>query len=208
MADLDKLADVAKIPASARQQFFQDVQSAVDKALRLVEMNWSKPATADIAALLKGIAADTQKGAEKLQAIHEQTRTWNKEHFARMALVGALHDQKLKLSISDALTALKTISVSAADAAKDVIKPGRPSGTTERPAFDAFAGDLYLAARQAGGNLTISNSDDQWSGTFLDAFSILKSHLPTSEVFLPVGDTGRVLRRIADQYRRHFDSNA
>ena len=193
MADLNKLAEIAKVPAPARQKFFQDVQSAIDGALNLAKMNWSRPATADISALLKGIATDAQILAEKIQAVRKGVGKFNKEDYARMHFKAALHDKQL--SISDVLTALKTISESTRDAAKEVIRLGGPGGTT--PAFDGFAMKLYLAARQAGGDLTIYKSAGSWAGSFLKAFSILKSHLP-QKYFSP---SGRVLDRIARPYR-------
>ena len=194
-ADLHKLAEVAKVPASARPQFFQDVKSAIEQAHQLAGMNWSRPKTAKSSALLKGIAANAEKLAKKIQTIRKQAGKFNKEDYARMHFAGALHDKQS--SISDALTALKTISESAGDAAKEVIKLGHPGGTT--PAFDGFATKLYLAARRAGGDLTIYKSAGSWAGSFLKAFSILKSHLP-QKYFSP---SGRVLDRIARPYR-HF----
>jgi hypothetical protein len=199
MSDLNELAALAKVPAPTREQFLQEVQFAIEGAHRLIGMNWSKPATADISALLKDLTANAQILADKIQAMSKEAGASNKEYFARMAFAGALHDKKL--SISDALGAITKISESAADAAKETIKLGRSRGTTQRPAFDAFATTLYLAARQAGGNLTIYKSDGKWSGSFLKAFSILKSHLPEKN-FLPVAVMGRVLDRIAAQYRR------
>lgn len=201
-ADLNKLALLAGVPVPARQQFIQEVQSAIEGAHRFAGMNWSKPATRDISKLLKEIAADAQNVVEKIQAIRKQAGKWNKEDFARTAFVVAFPDEKL--SINDALAATKIIAESAADAAKQVIRLGRPSGTRKRPAFDAFATRLYFAVHQAGGNLNIyKSSAGEWSGRFLVAFSILESHLPKKN-FSPAGEMGRVLHRISKQMRRHF----
>ena len=142
MAGLNRLAEIAGVPAQARQQFFQEVQIAIAGAHRFARMNWSRAATRDISKLLKGIATDAQILAEKIKAIRKQAGKWDKEDFARMAFCGALHDKKL--SISDALAAIndiqaisaktiETISESADDAAKETIRPGRPRGTTARP---------------------------------------------------------------------------
>lgn len=211
LADLNKLALLAKVPAPARQQFFQEVRFAIKGAKQLHEMNWSRPASRDISKLLKCIAADAQILAAKIDAIRQKSRKWYKKHekdfgrmekeyFAGIAFAAELHDKKL--SIRDVLVQLETISGSAADAAKQATRRGRPRGTTERLAFDAFATALYDAARQAGGNLTIYKSAKKWSGSFLDAFSILELHLPDKSRFSPGGDLGRVLLRIADQFRR------
>jgi hypothetical protein len=213
ISDLDKLASIANVQRATKKQFVQMVRDSIDEAHHLTTVatrkscDFEQPERSAFI-LLEAIANQAKILEKKIEEIcnrpnARRRKAYSQNELAKMLLEAALKEQGLSI------TTIKIMAASAASAAQDAkVGPGRPTGTTGRANFDLFALQLFHAVRSSGGNLTVYRSElkaSGWDGTFLQAMSILRPHLPTNN-FAPWNEKpekiARILNRIAAPYRR------
>jgi hypothetical protein len=107
------------------------------------------------------------------------------------------------LLIPDFELLLEKLANAAGQASRKHASKRGPRGARSSPAFDLFIQTLFTAAWQRGGDWTNYRlADGQWTGTLLDALTILKPYLP-SKLF-PPGDRGRSIEHIKTKLRKHI----
>jgi hypothetical protein len=91
----------------------------------------------------------------------------------------------------------------------DAAKGGSSSVKTKRGqrniAFNQFVEGLLMAAEQRRGHWTIYRAaDDEWTGTLLEALTILQQYLPQ---FFPTGEVGRSVEYVRSRLEKHITKN-
>jgi hypothetical protein len=92
----------------------------------------------------------------------------------------------------------------------DAAKGGSSSVKTKRGqrnlAFNQFVEGLLMAAEQRRGHWTIYRAADQeWTGTLLEALTILQQYLPPQ--FFPDGELGRSIEHVRSKLEKHITKN-
>jgi hypothetical protein len=92
----------------------------------------------------------------------------------------------------------------------DAAKGGSSSVKTKRGqrnlAFNQFVEGLLMAAEQRRGHWTIYRAVDQeWTGTLLEALTILQLYLPPQ--FFPEGELGRSAEHVRSKLEKHITKN-
>src|SRR4051812_47586684 len=74
---------------------------------------------------------------------------------------------------------------------------GRPPGAVRSPIFQNFVRDLRTTVNAVGGKLTLEKDTPGGSGSMIEAFRMLKPHLPDD--FIPNALGASTLRNLIDQ---------
>ena len=139
---------------------------------------------------LNNIAMQAERLATSLRKIDVGNR--GSAHYAGFVLELELSKADRKYStifLPEYAAILQTLVTAAKTGAASLPSRRGPKPLTRKSAFDVFVENLYFAARQRRGHWTVYRSADQtYTGTLLQALSILKRYLPRD--FIPARELG------------------
>jgi hypothetical protein len=216
-ATLEAIADLAKIPtieplpwhATTAARFYYRCRFCNDVAELVAEYvkNPNIGAAAvipvsEIAAELEGFEADARKLHDRLDGMKSR----GTESARSLAGLFLKSEMPKNAKFTEYLLILDGLASWAKAAMRQLPPPReacRPRGTSGNRGLDSFVDRLLQYTGINYGKLTIYKSDSVdggWSGSLLKALKMLKPHL-SKEGPLPNKLSGKVLKRIHDQYR-------
>jgi hypothetical protein len=199
------IAVMARITVDAedRAVFEQHIQSIILDA-HLLDATSRNLSAKTVRGTLEDISKKALDLSELLTAMDvgcggsEEQAGWLLE----IKLADSFSEQELVL-IPQFRSLLDALEIAASRAAADYVSKRGPKGAGGNPAFNRVIEMLHFAAWQRGGDWTnYRSADGQWTGTLLDALSILKPYLP-SKLF-PPGELGRSIDHIKTKLRKHI----
>jgi len=192
--ELKELARLAKVDDASF--FSEHIRSLILDAF-LNDSSFRELSTPRTRTFLKNIARQAQQLGNSLRAIDVgSSGSAERSGFLLELELSNIQFNDCSICLPDYIAVLGSLTESANKAASSLKSKRGPKGAGGNLAFNLFIDGLLMAARQRDRRWTVYRSPNgKWSGTLLQALTILQQYLPPQ--FFPVGaELGRSVEHV------------